>query len=116
MKIIGEIGCGIKDIIDSICNGVSRITSSLLGGIADILDVLLTNIINLVKALISIPPILLNQIGVQRLGAIMTLTTYCYMTVASITVAPTFFTVMIALNGLHAGKSIYGKGANSNSK
>lgn len=105
MKIVNDVGCGIKDIIDS-----------LLGGVEGIIDVVLRNINELIKTLLGVPPMLLNQIGIQRLGAIMTLTTYCYMIVMSIVVSPTFFTIMLALNGLHAGKSIYGKGVNSNSK
>lgn len=51
-----------------------------------------------------------NNIGVQRIAALSTLGVYLYMEASCIPVPAGFFGLMTALNGLHAAKSIYGRG------
>lgn len=53
---------------------------------------------------------IVNNIGVQRIAALSSLMVYLYMEVTLIPVPPGFFGLMTTLNGLHAAKSIYGKG------
>ena len=51
-----------------------------------------------------------NDIGVQRIGAVLTLFGYVYMSVMGMSIAEEYTMLMMVLNGLHAGKSIYAKG------
>jgi len=60
--------------------------------------------------IVMLPVDVINNIGVQRIAALSSLGVYLYMEVTMIPVPPGFFGLMTALNGLHAAKSIYGKG------
>ena len=54
--------------------------------------------------------LVINKVGVQRAMALSSGLCYLYMEILQIPVPPGLFAFVMGLNGLHAAKSIYGKG------
>lgn len=53
---------------------------------------------------------IINNIGIQRIAAISSLFAYLYLQIMGMEVTAGMYGVVATLNGLHAAKSIYGKG------
>lgn len=77
-----------------------------MGAVKEFFD----GMISLIRLPVDLAIEVVNKIGVQRAGALLTITGYVYMTASGITVTPTYYAIMLALNGIQAGKSIHARG------